>query len=178
MRVLVAFDGSALAERALAAVAPLVGSGGNDVALIAVLDPDEIHGTVAGAGHRLKDATGVGRHLAMRGAPVEPLRALAEDRGQALEAARTEAEDGLLLVAARYLDPAIPRSVHIEWAGDAAEAIARYAGESGADLIAISSHGRSGLSQLVMGSVASALVRKSPVPLLLVGASTRLPARA
>jgi nucleotide-binding universal stress UspA family protein len=42
------------------------------------------------------------------------------------------------------------------------------ANEVGADLIAMSTHGRSGLAQLVMGSVADDVVRHATLPILLI----------
>ncbi len=48
----------------------------------------------------------------------------------------------------------------------AAERIIEIAGEVGADLIAMSTHGRSGLEKALFGSVASAVLRNSPVPVL------------
>ncbi len=50
--------------------------------------------------------------------------------------------------------------------GSAAEAIAEEAGKRGADLVVITTHGRSGFSRVWMGSVATELLRSSPVPVL------------
>jgi len=50
--------------------------------------------------------------------------------------------------------------------GDVTAAILRQAEQVGADAIAIATHGRSGLSRLVMGSVAGELVRKAGMPVL------------
>ncbi len=47
-----------------------------------------------------------------------------------------------------------------------AEAITKYAGEHGVDLLAVSTHGRSGFRRMMMGSVAELVVRHSPVPVL------------
>jgi nucleotide-binding universal stress UspA family protein len=52
--------------------------------------------------------------------------------------------------------------------GKADEAIADYARKNGIDLIIMSSHGRSGVSRWVMGSVADRVMRSSIVPVLLV----------
>lgn len=46
--------------------------------------------------------------------------------------------------------------------------IIRYAKEKEIDLIVIGTHGRSGLVQVLMGSVAEKVVRKSPCPVLTV----------
>ena len=50
----------------------------------------------------------------------------------------------------------------------AVDGILRAAKETGADLIAIGTHGRSGLGRMVMGSVANAVMRRSTLPCLLV----------
>jgi nucleotide-binding universal stress UspA family protein len=50
--------------------------------------------------------------------------------------------------------------------GDAAEAILSEAEKAGADLIAISTHGRSGLRRFLFGSVATKLLEASSVPVL------------
>lgn len=47
-----------------------------------------------------------------------------------------------------------------------AEVIGVYAMKHDVDMIAISTHGRTGFRALVVGSVAEALLRKSPVPVL------------
>lgn len=52
--------------------------------------------------------------------------------------------------------------------GNAVDAIIALADEEGADLIAMSTHGRSGLGRLIMGSVADAVVRRSHRPVLLM----------
>lgn len=52
--------------------------------------------------------------------------------------------------------------------GDPAEEIIEEARESGADLIAMATHGRTGVARLLLGSVAEAVLRRSEVPVLLV----------
>lgn len=52
--------------------------------------------------------------------------------------------------------------------GVAPDDILRVARERGCDLIVIGTHGRTGLSRLVMGSVAEAVIRKAPCPVLSV----------
>ena len=52
--------------------------------------------------------------------------------------------------------------------GDPAPEIVAYARKAGADLIAMATHGRSGLSRLVMGSVAEEVVRSAPIPVFLM----------
>lgn len=52
--------------------------------------------------------------------------------------------------------------------GDAATEIAAGAREYQADLIAMTTHGRSGLSRLLFGSVAEAVLRRADVPVFLI----------
>jgi nucleotide-binding universal stress UspA family protein len=54
------------------------------------------------------------------------------------------------------------------WYDEPARAIADAARYNGVELIAMTTHGRGGVSRLVAGSVAEALVRQAPVPVLLV----------
>ena len=52
--------------------------------------------------------------------------------------------------------------------GDPATEIVAAAQEIGADLIAMTTHGRSGLGRLLFGSVAEAVLRASPIPVFLL----------
>jgi nucleotide-binding universal stress UspA family protein len=51
--------------------------------------------------------------------------------------------------------------------GDAAEAIVRVTQERSCDLIVMSTHGRTGLRRLLMGSVAEQVIRHAPCPILI-----------
>jgi len=59
--------------------------------------------------------------------------------------------------------------------GNPAEKIVSFAEHNGADLIAIASHGRSGLSRWVYGSVADRILRSACVPVLMVRAPGCVP---
>ncbi len=52
-----------------------------------------------------------------------------------------------------------------------ADAIVKYAAEHDIDLIVMTTHGRSGFSRLVFGSVAESVVRQAPCPVLIVRTS-------
>lgn len=58
--------------------------------------------------------------------------------------------------------------------GDPAEAVLRFALEEGVDLIVVGSHGRTGLSRMLMGSVAEAIVRTAECPVVVVKHPTHL----
>jgi universal stress protein A len=62
-------------------------------------------------------------------------------------------------------DPAVPFE-HRLITGDPSSAIARLAEEEQADMIIMGTHGRTGLTRLLMGSVAEAVVRRAPCPVL------------
>lgn len=51
---------------------------------------------------------------------------------------------------------------------DVAQTIVDYAKEHGADLIAVATHGHTGFRHLVLGSVAEGVVRRSPLPVLVL----------
>ncbi len=59
--------------------------------------------------------------------------------------------------------------------GPAAESLADYATKKGVDLIIISTHGRSGVSRWVWGSVADRILRSACVPVLMVRAPGCVP---
>jgi nucleotide-binding universal stress UspA family protein len=52
--------------------------------------------------------------------------------------------------------------------GDPAREILAGAAETGADLIAMTTHGRSGLGRLLFGSVAEAMLRRADIPVFLM----------
>ena len=169
MKVVVALDGSGLSEHALRRMTPFLQRNSAEVLLVAVVNPDAIHETVSTWEHREMATSAPSARLAMRGAPAEPQRALAEDRGQALEAARTEAENMLHRAAANSLPEFKDVSVHVAWEAHASGAIIRTAEQAEADLIVVGAHGRSGLKHSLLGSVSAELVRESPIPVVVVG---------
>lgn len=63
----------------------------------------------------------------------------------------------------------------VRW-GSPVEAIVDYSKEQGIDLIVIATHGRTGLSHVLLGSVAERIVREAPCPVLTIRDSHRAPA--
>ncbi len=57
--------------------------------------------------------------------------------------------------------------------GDPAAELARYALEDGADLLVVGTHGRRGVSRLVLGSVAERVAREAPCPVLIAKRAPR-----
>ena len=71
------------------------------------------------------------------------------------------------LVAVMPADP----SIHFEHkllVGDPATAIVQLAEDENADFLVIGTHGRTGLTRLLMGSVAEAVVRHAKCPVLTI----------
>jgi nucleotide-binding universal stress UspA family protein len=62
-------------------------------------------------------------------------------------------------------DPQVPYE-HRLLSGDPAEAIVQLAEEEHVEMIVMGTHGRTGLRRLLMGSVAEAVVRRAPCPVL------------
>jgi len=52
--------------------------------------------------------------------------------------------------------------------GSPAREIVEYATRTGCDLVAMGTHGRSGVDRLLLGSVAERVLRRSPVPVLTI----------
>lgn len=78
-----------------------------------------------------------------------------------------EAQEYLGAVRARVLAAGVVDVESSVWYGSALEAIVEGARYRHADLIVMSSHGRSGLNRLVLGSVAESVLRCTRVPILL-----------
>lgn len=91
------------------------------------------------------------------------------DPTEAQVAVVREAEDYLARVRARVLEGGIAVETSV-WYGRPSEAIAEAARYRNADLIVMSSHGRSGLGRLVLGSVAESVLRATRTPILLIRA--------
>jgi nucleotide-binding universal stress UspA family protein len=71
------------------------------------------------------------------------------------------------LEALRPADPAV-QVVRVLEDGDPAEGIVEKAREVPCDLIVMGTHGRTGVGRLLMGSVAEAVLRRAPCPVLTV----------
>jgi nucleotide-binding universal stress UspA family protein len=62
-------------------------------------------------------------------------------------------------------DPSVPYT-HRLTMGDPAGEIVRIAADEHAEMIVLGTHGRTGMTRLLMGSVAEAIVRRAPCPVL------------
>lgn len=73
---------------------------------------------------------------------------------------------GALEEQAKALPDGVEVSVHVTTSRKVDQAVADFAEEKGADMIVLSTHGRSGVRRLLLGSVAEGILRHSKVPVL------------
>lgn len=64
--------------------------------------------------------------------------------------------------------PGIDIQLELVSGADAAEEITKYASSHDVDLIAVTTHGRTGFRRIALGSVAEAVIRHSRVPVLVL----------
>lgn len=83
------------------------------------------------------------------------------------EVARVDAEEYLAALAAELRGKGVRARTQVR-VGRPAEEIVAAAREAGADLVAMTTHGRSGLGRLLFGSVAEAVLRESKLPVFLM----------
>jgi nucleotide-binding universal stress UspA family protein len=138
-RVLVALDGSSSAEAVLRFILTIAGPLDMTVLLLRVLEP-------------------------IPPMPVEGTRHMIVDD---FEGRRRDAEEYLAPIAAALQAQGIDVSWQVR-RGRAAEEILAAAGEGGVDLIAMATHGRTGLGRLLFGSVAETVLRRAPVPVFMI----------
>lgn len=159
-RILVALDGSDLAERVLPYVEALAAKFGSAVTLVrATVSPAELVAPGVGVvGPSLGELPAYGRTLSpMEGGAYDAI----------LEAERTETEQYLEGVAERLrADGLQVTTEHTE--GHPSDVIIERATALKADLIAMTTHGRGGIARALLGSVADEVIRKAPCPMLLV----------
>jgi len=105
---------------------------------------------------------------------VEPLPPIVGPQGafvalsqQELEQQTKQAESYLAGLQGEFREKSIAAQVRVVY-GPVVEAIINAAEREGADLIALASHGRSGLSQVFYGSVAAGVLHRVDRPLLLI----------
>lgn len=84
------------------------------------------------------------------------------------ESVRAEVERTLLTVQHQLEDAGFTASIEVRF-GEPAEEIVAAAQQHQANIIAMATHNRAGLRQIVLGSVAEQVLRNASVPVLLVG---------
>lgn len=168
MKILIPLDGSKFAESVVKPVVDLAGRAGAEVHLIQVVRPAvatvDWHRQSTTEPHAVGDYTVPG--LQGRGIAYEVGSVAAESQAQADERVRQSARDYLIGIAHEsFPDGATEVAVTGD---DPAREILNYARQEKVDLIAIATHGRTGLARLMMGSVAGTLLQSHVAPLLMV----------
>ena len=162
-KVLVPLDGSELAEAVLPYVEDLGKRCTAEVILLQVIATPPDRATAI-----YRPPTG--------DMPMPPLPESAEDvdiaqhpiyREQEMASLRAEAERSLAGVKGHLSKAGLKARVEVLF-GRPAEKIIEYAVKEGVDLIAMATHGRSGFSRWVFGSVAEKVLRATAFPILLI----------
>ena len=149
-RILVPLDGSRTSEYGLAQALRLARSQRAALYLLHVLDEHVL----------IRHAEG----SAVAAATQEFLQALRAGGKQILERARSKAAKAGLKSKTILVDNLM---------SSIAEVVVTQARKARADLIVMGTHGRRGITRLVMGSAAEGVVRSAPVPVLLVRGAPR-----
>jgi nucleotide-binding universal stress UspA family protein len=160
-RVLVTLDGSRLSE-AIIPFLPAILRPNDEVMLFTVgAPPHAVRRPRAGASQPIVVGTAFAR---LEPAPPQ----YAEDMDHAIQRAKSELLDYLQDAALFLRNEGLTVTCHVELGEDAAKEIIEFARREGPLLIAMATHGRSGLSHAVNGSVAEAVVRSKVAPVLLI----------
>jgi nucleotide-binding universal stress UspA family protein len=105
---------------------------------------------------------------------IDPMLAVYEAESKGLPAASTwyertlERADDICADATEQADERGSEITAVTEIGRPARAILEYADEHGVDHIIMGSHGREGVSRLILGSVAERVMRQAPVPVTVV----------
>lgn len=165
MKVLVPLDGSDVSLAILPTVRRLLDVASDvELHLVTVLDRKAIHGQREGEyiGPAPTPAGSVG--------PVvqAPLPRVVENVNQAQERLEIEKTEWLTDLAKREL-PGATCVTHVKVDDDPADAIVALADELDAALIAMATHGHSGLRHVLVGSVTEKVIKDGGRPVLVVG---------
>ncbi len=163
--ILATLDGSALSEAVLPQVEKLAAGTPLRVTLLAVAeDPSPISSTPSVNPERLIEATGSLQEVTLQEMDVHRQ---GETHGQAIQRVETELMEYLEEQAARLRKKGIETVCDVAM-GDPVQEIVERARAGGVDAIAMASHGRTGLAQLVFGSVAAQVIERAGLPVIVV----------
>ncbi len=163
--IVATLDGSALAEAVLPQVEKLAAGTPLRVTLLAVAeDPTPISSTPTVDPERLIHATGALREAVLQEMNVHRE---GETHGQAIQRVEAELMEYLEEQAARLRKKGVETVCDVAM-GDPVQEIVERARAAGVDAIAMASHGRTGLSQLLSGSVAAQVIERAGIPVIIV----------
>jgi nucleotide-binding universal stress UspA family protein len=147
-RALVPLDGSSVAESIIPFILDIAGPLDMEVVLLRVVEP----------------------------IPPMVLEGSRHIEVEDVEARQTDAEEYLAPIVVELQNKGVRVESRVR-RGNPIDQIVAAAREMGADLIAMSTHGRGGLGRLVFGSVAQAVLRRADMPVLLMRATEAQVAR-
>jgi nucleotide-binding universal stress UspA family protein len=122
---------------------------------------------VEGMAHRFEAKVVLLQVVESHSVVVSPIPEPIELNLEGLRQHLKEADAYLASLQGKFLDKKIKARRYVEH-GPIVETIINVAAREGADLIAMASHGRSGLSRVFYGSVAAGVLQKVDRPLLLI----------
>ena len=88
------------------------------------------------------------------------------DAAEVLAELKQSATARLQQLVQEKIDARVTREIVVTVASDTGAEVVRFANEWKADVVIMATHGRKGLSHLVLGSVAERVVRECPCPVL------------
>ena len=143
-RILIASDGSDLADRAIEHGLQLAKLAGSEVTIVTVTEPVTIVG---------------GGYASIAGGVIDPLPEL-------IEAQEKAARELLDRASKKAAEQGVSAKTILVDNSFAAEGIVATANEIGAELIIMGSHGRRGLNRLLLGSQTNNVLAHTKIPVL------------
>ena len=160
-RILVTLDGSELSEAAIPAALRLALGTNARIEVLTVAEPPK-------ARVRRVDRARIVPAPGAYGTATQPEFEEIEKEDESRQRVTTELKRYIDEKAAPLLSSGLDVTATVQFGDDAAETIASYAGEHGADAIVMATHGRSGIGKAIFGSVAQEVVRSGVAPVVLV----------
>lgn len=146
-KILLTLDGSEVSQQAIPHAVTLAKQTGAEVILLQVIDSES--------------------QMLMRaaGATIEPIpvgQVTADIAHEAVQAEREDAETNLNAVKDAMIAQGVGKVTTMVREGYASDEIVEAAEETGVDMVVIATHGRSGISRAILGSVADHVMRNTP----------------
>jgi nucleotide-binding universal stress UspA family protein len=170
LKILTTVDGSEESRAVLSSVADIARAAQASVTLLTVVGPPSgVAGkprgvTVVTPGGSVTSGSTMQFEAVLQ--PPEPR--WAESKDQAIQRVEVDATEMLDACREPLTRAGLTVQTEVLMSPDPAKAIVDYAREHNFDLIAMSTHGRTGLREVVQGSVAAAVMRSGVAPVLMV----------
>jgi nucleotide-binding universal stress UspA family protein len=169
MKILATVDGSPQSRAILPALQKLASETGASVRLLTVAEPESAtRQNPLRVAHVAAGSGGPSIGVPSLATTLEPVGATwAETQEQALDRLGVDGREFLDDMAKPLIEAGIDVQLQVLIDTDPARAIIAAAREQDVDVIAMATHGRSGLREVIQGSVAAAVVRSGVKPVLL-----------